>query len=292
MNNFGIIYRATNKVNGKVYIGQTTKSLELRVIWHNKTGHYFHNAIKKYRIENFTWEIIEHCDSREELNEMEFHYIKQYNSFGKNGYNLTYGGDGCVGHRFSEKEKKSISESLKKYYSKNNNPFLGKKHSDKTKKKIANALKGRFAGKNNPFYGKKHTKESRKRISKALLETENHPNRGKHLSEDWRNKISLSNKGKVLSKECRAKISKSKLGKFTGKDSKCAKKFVITKPDGNNFVIHGLAYFSRRYKNGLLDFRLLSAVAVGKRNHHKGYKCRYYDESVDGNLPLWEITNA
>lgn len=292
MKSFGIIYKAINIVNDKIYIGQTTKKLELRIHGHKKAGNYFHKAIKKYSIESFTWEILEHCNSKEEMDEMEFHYIKQYNSFGKAGYNLTQGGGYSLPHRFSEEEKKSISNTLKKYYSKNDNPFLGKKHSKETKKKISDALKGRFAGKNNPFYGKKHTDETRKLISKRLLETDNHPNRGKHLSDEWRSKISIAHRDKVITKECRDKISKSKLGKFTGKDSKCAKKFVITIPNGSSFVIHGLAAFSRTYKNGLLDFRLLSAVAVEKRNHHKGYKCRYYDENVDGNLPLWEITNA
>lgn len=241
MDNFGIIYKATNVINGKIYIGQTVQRLHVRIRDHintaltNHSNIYFHNAIRKYGKENFEWEIIECCDSKEELDEIEFHYIKQYNSF-ENGYNLTMGGEGSFGYT----------------------------HSDKIKNKMSN----------------------------ASLRSNKHVNRGKHLSKEWRHNIALSNTGRKWSNKQRINFSKSRKNKFTGKDSKCAKKFIITKPNGISFVIYGLADFSRKYKNGLLDFRLLSAVAVGKRNHHKGYKCRYYDEDVDVNLPLWEITNA
>lgn len=90
----GIIYKITNKVNNKVYIGQTRYTLEFR--WrqhqHKKDNTYFHNAIHKYGIENFNLEILEECDI-ELLNSREIYYIAKYDSF-KNGYNLTIGGDG------------------------------------------------------------------------------------------------------------------------------------------------------------------------------------------------------
>ena len=64
-----------------------------------KTNRVFHNAIKKYGWNNFDWQVIERCDSKKELDEMEFHYIIQYNSFfRKNGYNMTLGGEGGYGH--------------------------------------------------------------------------------------------------------------------------------------------------------------------------------------------------
>lgn len=90
----GIIYKITNKVNGKSYIGQTRYTLEFR--WrqhiHKKDNTYFHNAIKKYGFENFTLEILEECPVSN-LNEREIFYIAKYNTF-KDGYNLTIGGDG------------------------------------------------------------------------------------------------------------------------------------------------------------------------------------------------------
>ena len=90
----GIIYKITNKVNGKSYIGQTRYSLEFR--WrqhiHKKDNTYFHNAIKKYGVENFSIEILEECEVSK-LNEREIFYIAKLNTF-KEGYNLTIGGDG------------------------------------------------------------------------------------------------------------------------------------------------------------------------------------------------------
>lgn len=90
----GIIYKITNKVNNKVYIGQTRYTLEFR--WrqhqHKKDNTYFHNAIHKYGVENFELEILEECET-ELLNSKEMFYIAKYDSF-KNGYNLTIGGEG------------------------------------------------------------------------------------------------------------------------------------------------------------------------------------------------------
>lgn len=90
----GIIYKITNKVDGKSYIGQTRYTIEFR--WkqhqHKNDNTYFHNAIHKYGIENFSIEILEKCNI-EDLNSREIFYIAKYDTF-KNGYNLTIGGDG------------------------------------------------------------------------------------------------------------------------------------------------------------------------------------------------------
>lgn len=90
----GYIYKITNKVNGKSYIGQTRYTIEFR--WrqhlHKKDNTYFHNAIRKYGADNFIVEKLEECNI-EDLNEREIYYIAKYNTF-KDGYNLTIGGDG------------------------------------------------------------------------------------------------------------------------------------------------------------------------------------------------------
>lgn len=90
----GYIYKITNKVNGKSYIGQTRYTVEFR--WrqhiHKKDNVYFHNAIHKYGIDNFTIETLEECDYKD-LDSREIYYIAKYNTF-KEGYNLTIGGSG------------------------------------------------------------------------------------------------------------------------------------------------------------------------------------------------------
>ncbi len=98
-----IIYKHTNKVNGKVYIGQTKQSPKLR--WKNGAGYVrdgknsvFAYAILKYKWHNFEHDIIErNISSQETANEREQYWIKYYNSYigfkNSNGYNMTLGGD-------------------------------------------------------------------------------------------------------------------------------------------------------------------------------------------------------
>jgi len=90
-----LIYKATNMVDGKSYIGQTSFPLKKRMSEHLKASKkkspplYFHRAIKKYGWGNFKWEILEKINSPELLIEAESFYIKFYKTmYNKNGYNL------------------------------------------------------------------------------------------------------------------------------------------------------------------------------------------------------------
>lgn len=99
MKNFGIIYKITNCFNGKIYVGQTVRSLNERWSDHkrdalNGVDYPFHFAIRKYGAENFILKIIDFADSIKELNEKESLWIKTLNSLSKNnkGYNILEGG--------------------------------------------------------------------------------------------------------------------------------------------------------------------------------------------------------
>lgn len=80
----GIIYLVTNKINNKVYVGQTINTLNRRRINHlaaarNENDNlYFHRAIKKYGEENFDWKVLDKANNQEELNNLECFYIKKY----------------------------------------------------------------------------------------------------------------------------------------------------------------------------------------------------------------------
>ena len=67
-----IVYKATNKINGKIYVGRTIHKLDQRIKEHklaSKNGKsYFYNAIKKYNISNFSWSILSICKHLKELN--------------------------------------------------------------------------------------------------------------------------------------------------------------------------------------------------------------------------------
>lgn len=93
------IYKITNQVNQKVYIGKTTSSINRRWNQHkselNKNkdvNRPLYKAIRKYGVKNFIIEMIEECPS-EIVNEREIYWIQQYDSY-HNGYNATLGGDG------------------------------------------------------------------------------------------------------------------------------------------------------------------------------------------------------
>lgn len=97
----GIIYAAINNINGKRYIGKTVKTLFKRKQEHikNKSTKGFHGALKKYGIDNFSWEILLEVEESQ-LNVCEKHYIEQYRTFvgfdDCKGYNFTLGGDGAA----------------------------------------------------------------------------------------------------------------------------------------------------------------------------------------------------
>ena len=116
------IYKYTNKINGKVYIGQTN-NLQKRFNGHKseafnpKSKGYnlpFHCAIRKYGIKNFIYEVLEEIEdgeSQDFINDREIFFIDFYHSLTtENGYNLTVGGDGCPKLPLTYEEKLSRSK--------------------------------------------------------------------------------------------------------------------------------------------------------------------------------------
>ena len=211
---YGVIYKITNTINNKVYIGQTINGFKKRYKYkgigiervHNyclayeKSNKYYNkhlfNAIEKYGFD--CWDIIEIYDialSKEELDVKETVYITLFDSF-HNGYNQTLGGDGNQGYipneetrdklskawwNKSDEEKEEINKKNSIANSGKNNAMYGKNSWDymteEAKEKRKKKLRERMSGKNNPNYGKD-------------MSGKNSPNYGKHLSEETKSKIS------------------------------------------------------------------------------------------------------
>lgn len=140
-----VIYRITNMINGKKYIGKhsTTDVYD----GYFGSGIAIKQAINKYGIDNFKKEIICYCDNEEELKEMEKYHIKKEGTFSK-GYNLTLGGEGILGYKHTEDSIRKASDSRKRYYEEN--PEMREKISEMAKERV---------GKLNPFYGRKLSQE-------------------------------------------------------------------------------------------------------------------------------------
>lgn len=109
------IYKWTNKINGKIYIGQTTMGINHRKRMHVNSSNAgsnlpFHNAIRKYGLQAFTVEAIAFALDLKELNRLEQILIKQYDCKVPNGYNLKDGGDS---HSWHPASKQKASNSAK-----------------------------------------------------------------------------------------------------------------------------------------------------------------------------------
>ncbi len=134
-----IIYKVTNLINNKIYIGKTVNTLEYRKKQHLSDAKYkrhkmlLHRAIMKYGSENFVWEALDTVMFSDLLLDLEKFYIKKYNCKHPNGYNLTDGGEGICGHKFSEESRKKMSLAQKGIKS----HMFGKPMNQDTKNKIS-----------------------------------------------------------------------------------------------------------------------------------------------------------
>lgn len=121
-----LIYKVTNLINGKIYIGQTTTSLEQRKKEHEYRASrgdrqtYFYNALNLYGNQNFKWEIIEYNIDFNELNNREEYWISYYKSNVKEfGYNMTKGGDNADNlNRWREENPELVSLEAHKGWTK------------------------------------------------------------------------------------------------------------------------------------------------------------------------------
>ena len=110
-----IIYKITNLINNKVYIGQTINSLEQRLSRHKqdalsgRLNTHFARAIRKYGIDNFIAEVIDTAQSQEELTQKEYYWIGYYHAC-EQGYNETNNMFKCGGNTYANKDKKEMCE--------------------------------------------------------------------------------------------------------------------------------------------------------------------------------------
>lgn len=274
-----VIYRATCKSNGKVYIGFSA-DVVTRKRQHKKAAldgkdQVFYRAIRAHGWEDFEWDILfESLDREYVLNEMEPHFIELFESRNpKKGYNMTPGGEGNIDQ--SPEMRKKISEATKAAMAR-----------PEIKEATSQAQKKRFE--ENPeshgMKGKTHSEESKQKMSETTtnMSQETKDKIGvavKKLMQDPDYKVRVISHLLNPSEETRAKMSLSKQGKPSWNKGKKwtesqinnmgrVKIHIFIDPKGKEIKIQNLAKFSR--ENGL-NASLMSAVSTGNRQHHRGY---------------------
>lgn len=141
-----LIYKVTNLIDNKIYIGQTTQSLTERWQQHCHRSpsqtykSHLHSAIQKYGKEHFLIEILDKTETLEELNRLEIFYIQQFDCLSPKGYNLLRGGLNKICH---PETRLKISQKLKgrpitnRWNNGNHNPCT-----EITKQKIKQTMTG------------------------------------------------------------------------------------------------------------------------------------------------------
>jgi group I intron endonuclease len=240
------IYKITNKINNKIYIGQTWLNISQRFNQHKqdskRLSYPIHKAIRKYGINNFTIEIITITHTQQCANFWEDYFIKSYKSIGKNGYNAKEGGSSGklseetkkkmaltkIGIPRSQETKNRISKSQIHRIKNGGNPSrLGAIVSKQTREKMSQSRKGK-KGTTGSFLPGNIPWNKGKKIT-------NPPIRGP-MSEATKAKISASKKGNIpwnkgkkiinppirkqMSESTKAKLSAFRKGKLLSEETK------------------------------------------------------------------------
>lgn len=278
-----VVYKVTNLINGKVYVGQTNGNNK----YYLGSGSIILKAIKKYGRENFKKEILEECDTQQQLDDREIFWISFYKS-NEIGYNIMEGGNGGahseetkikmsinhtgVKNNFYKKThtnetKKILSEKMKdRLKNKENHPNYGKKFSEESKKKMSDKRKNKQTGKDNPMYGKsvydvwlfKFGKEEADKKYEMFVEKMRNIGKKRTQSEETKTKIRNSNLGRKLSDESKMKISKCKIGK------------------GKKVIQLNLNYNFIKEWNSLVEIKKEVGINVGRVCRGERKKCGEY----------------
>ena len=190
---YGYVYKTTNLINGKIYIGQH-KSESFDENYYG-SGRYLRNAVNKYGIDKFSVEIIDVAQDKSALNLLEKKWIRFYRKRGCAMYNIANGGEGGdVFSGLSDEDKRRRNDKLRK------NSYFATLSLEESSEMHKRAWETRRRNGNDKF-----SEEYKRKISDG--------HKGHIVSEKTRQKLSQVNLGKKLSEEHKEKIRQANLGK-------------------------------------------------------------------------------
>ena len=244
------VYKITNTVNGKSYVGCSTANVERRIQCHfrgNRGSKLIKSAIDKYGQDKFIYEILEECDSKDVVKDRERYWISFYNTIAPNGYNLTTGGEGYEGWHFAEEVNLSRKPHTQETKDKISKALSGQKRNEEQLERIRVAAKIRNS---NP--------EIREKISKANINPDKETRLKMSISQKERFKNSeASFKGCHHTEEVKkhlsdiAKLKVGELNNFYGKthSEETKQKLSKAKSDSNK----GRCWFTNGFENKFLN---------------------------------------
>lgn len=168
-----LIYKITNNVNNKIYIGK--HQTENKDDGYMGSGKIIKRAIEKYSIDKFTKEILYECNSLEEMNEKEAEIVNEEFVSRLDTYNIKLGGQGGFDYinnftnwnGFDYINSQKLNNKLNQYKIVANKIKNSENYSKEFSHKVSNGLKLYYKKHDNPFKNKKHTIESKIKIGKA-----------------------------------------------------------------------------------------------------------------------------
>lgn len=237
------IYAWENKINGKRYVGQST-DCEKRRREHIYTAKHggkdkdraLYRAMNKYGIENFLFYIVCECELSE-LNDKEKFFVKEYDTMGSNGYNMTSGGD--CNFIMTQEIKDKISQAK-----------IGRKNTEEHNANISAGMMGHTV-----------SDETRAKMSQAQI--------GHKVSEETANKISVANKGRKLKEEKRASYASywASVGK------RCSRSVLWY--DENLCLIKEFSSLTEAHNETHISMSSISECCNGKTAFVRGYTFRF-----------------
>ena len=275
LTNIYSIYKATNLVNGKIYIGfdsnwphrKTTHLWSARNQKADDYGSLFHRAIRKYGPDSFEWEVIyRHWDGNYCLNTMESLFIQNLKSHHKNGkgYNITLGGEGRLGCLSTPQQREAQSRRQswvwcivrpdgETIYTKEFKKYLKENHI-----KYTTALGS--ADRRSPHKGHFFVQLPYKDLSLAPEDS---------VPPEWWSTNLIRDHSEMIRIERAARLEKGKIKTPPRYGTKYL--WEVTDPNQNTITTKNLEVLCIEMN---LASSKMSLVASGKRKHHRGWKCR------------------